>query len=95
MADQLLPAAELVRGFKTKLNVLHCSRAWLWLERQLGRDPLRTYLLSPVERADYRSYGENRASSPECHCRPSSLLYWELSKADTSRCPVHNDGQDA
>ena len=34
------------------------------------------------------SYGENKLT-PGCECRPSNVLYWELSEADTTGCPVH------
>jgi hypothetical protein len=74
---------------KTRLNVLRCTRAWLWLERLVGRELLPDFGRSKVERAgDYISYGENE-KTPGCRCRPTNVLYWELSEADTTNCPVH------
>lgn len=36
------------------------------------------------------SMDENRRV-PYCKCAPSNVLYWELSDADTTDCPVHYD----
>lgn len=38
--------------------------------------------------ADYLSYGEVERT-PGCRCRPSNVLYWELSPAITDDCPIH------
>lgn len=40
------------------------------------------------------SYGENREQSgnPDCRCRPSCVLMWELSEAIVDDCPVHGLG---
>lgn len=62
------------------------------------REPVRS---SPSPRPDrvspqpgsaereYLSAGEAWASDPRCTCRPTSILYWELSEADTTGCIVH------
>lgn len=38
------------REFKTKLNVLRCTRLWLWMESRLGREVFGYYMKSKVER---------------------------------------------
>ena len=51
---------------------------------------------TPVDRTkffDYLSYGEVEGT-PGCKCRPTNVLYWELSEADTSKCPIHGPGQE-
>lgn len=50
MADDPVFPAELVRAFKTKVNVLRCTRLWLWIESCLGREVLRHYMKSKSER---------------------------------------------
>jgi hypothetical protein len=37
----------------------------------------------------YLSVGEANEQSPRCICRPTNVLYWELSEADTTGCPIH------
>lgn len=36
------------------------------------------------------SAGENW-QVPGCKCRPTNVLYWELSEADPTDCPIHFD----
>lgn len=38
-----------------------------------------------------KSYGETREADRTglCRCRPTNVLYWELSEADSSDCPIH------
>lgn len=35
------------------------------------------------------SMGEMRDDSKECRCQATNVLYWELSEANPSNCPVH------
>jgi hypothetical protein len=37
---------------------------------------------------DYLSYGE-AIEVPGCRCKPTNVLYWELSEADPTECPIH------
>jgi hypothetical protein len=43
----------------------------------------------------YTSAGENWDESPECRCRATNVLYWELSEADTTDCPVHGEPDES
>lgn len=38
-----------------------------------------------------KSYGETKEADKTglCRCRPTNVLYWELSEADSSDCPLH------
>lgn len=36
------------------------------------------------------SYGEAKRRAG-CRCRPSNVLYWELSDAVTDDCPIHSN----
>lgn len=47
------------------------------------------------------SYGEAKRGiegggpeTPGCRCRPTNVLMWELSEADTTDCPVHGRTQE-
>jgi len=50
---------------------------WLWVHDTTPED-------------DYLSFGEAQAV-PGCRCRPSNVLYWELSPAITDDCPIHRE----
>lgn len=53
--------------------------------------PIRVRAREPK---DYLSYGEVE-HTPGCKCRPTNVLYWELSEADTSACPIHGACRNA